>query len=137
MENEKDLSLRDLNSFYGSVYHHAIFGIGTNVKLTDGAMYVYQNGYAWFISDALIYIGSKLKNEEFLTIELKLNEDKTAKMIITDGNEKVLYTQKYEYTDAQREFKMFLTDNVLMLASEYWGGLKWIKKSLKKSLKKN
>jgi len=119
MENEIDLSLRDLSRFYGSEYYHALNVFGVSVNLTDGAKYVYDNGYSWFITDALIYSLMKLKNEEFLTIELKLNKDKTAEMIITDGNEKVLYTQKYEYTDAKREFKMFFTDNVLMLASEY------------------
>jgi len=117
--NKIDLSLRDLNRFYGSEYYHTLNIFGVSFNLTDGAKYVYENGYAWFIKDALIYTFMKLKNEEFLTIELKLGENKTAEMIITDGNEKVLYTQKYGYTDAKRSFKMFFTDNVLMLAGEY------------------
>jgi len=119
MENKIDLSLKDLSGFYGSEHYYALNVFGADVNLTDGARYVYNNGYSWFITDALIYALMKLKNEEFLTIELKLNKDKTAEMIITDGNENILYTQKYKYTDAQRGFKMFLTDNVLMLASEY------------------
>ena len=112
---EIDLELKELNYFFGTEQYHKGF---LGVNLTDGVFYVQENGYAWFISDVISVIKTKLKNEEFLSIKLNLNGNK-AEMSITDGNENVLYTQKYEWTDAKKELHFYFADNVLMLDSEY------------------
>ena len=112
-----DLELKELEMFRGTEQYHKGF---MGVKLTDGVAYVVNNGYSWLVSDFSVVAKMKpvLKAEEFLTVELKL-DGKTGKMVVTDGNEKTLYTQEYGYTSAKREFKMFYTDGVLMLAGEY------------------
>jgi len=114
-EHQDDLKLKELNQFIGTEYYHKGF---LNVNLTDGVFYVSNNGYNWFVCDCIAVIRTELKNEEFLTIELKIENGK-AKMMITDGNGKILYTQNYKSTNCKRNLKFFYTNNVLMLAQEY------------------
>ena len=109
-----DLELKDLDQFYGTQGYINVMGI----NVTDGVAYVMKNGYSWLITDSIAVIKMKLKQEPFLSIKLKLNGTK-AEMIITDGDCETLYTQKYEYTNAKTEIKMFCTNGVLMLCREY------------------
>ena len=118
MKEEVDLDLEMLPEFYGTQHYYNVMGI----LVTDGIKYIMENGYSWFVTDAIVLIKMKkrLKNQDFLSIRLKTDrEAKTAMMIIDDGNDKVLYKQKYTYTDAKRDLTLFYCDNVLMLASEY------------------
>jgi len=125
MEKQPDLELKALNQFYGTQQYYRYMG----VLLTDGIRYIMENGYSWFVTDAIAVIVAHpkirrhLQKEDFLTIKLKLNKDKdgytTADMIMEDGNHNRLYRQHYDITDAKRELKLFYTGNVLMLSSEY------------------
>lgn len=112
----EDLELKGLGQFIGTLEYHKAGFFKSN--LTDGIAYLMENGYSWFITDTLAVIELKFKDEEFLAINLKVKDSK-ADMIITDGNEKVLYKQHYNFTDAKRDLKLFYTNNVMMLASEY------------------
>lgn len=117
-QDEDDLELKDLEQFYGTVDYHNFMGS----KITDGVAYVAKNGYSWFISDFIVVakMKPKLKMEDFLVIDLKLNkQNKTAEMIVTDGNDNKLYTQKYKYTDAKRDLRFYYDNGVLMLSKEY------------------
>ena len=111
-----DLELKQLGQFYGSEKYHNVLG----ANVTDGVHYIMQNGYSWFVTDFLISarMKPKLKKQEFLSALLVL-KDKKAEMVVTDGNNNVLYTQKYEYTDAKKELQLFFVGNVLMLENEY------------------
>ena len=109
-----DLELTGLEQFTGTQNYYNVL----NVNVTDGVKYVMDNGYSWFVTDAISVIITDLKEQEFLSIDLVLDGDK-GKMVITDGNKNILYTQNYDYTDAKRELKLFFTDNVLMLNREY------------------
>lgn len=111
---EKDLELKQLGHFTGTQKYVNVMG----VNVTDGVEYIMENGYSWFVTDSIAVIKSELKDEEFLSISLKL-KDNTGEMIITDGNNKILYTQQYKYTDAKRDIKLFYCDNILMLNNEY------------------
>jgi len=125
MEKKPDLELKALDSYCGTQSYYRYMG----VLLTDGVKYLMENGYSWFVTDAIAVIVAHpkirrhLQEDDFLTIKLKLNKDEdgytTADMIITDGNDTQLYRQHYDLTDAKRELKLFYTGNVLMLASEY------------------
>jgi len=123
VRKEPDLELRDLSQYYGTLQYHNVM----NTKVTDGIIYIMQNGYSWFVTDALAVIKfppKKLKRylekDYFLSITLEL-KDGEATMKITDGNYNVLYQQHYTLTDAKRELKLFYDKrvNVLMLSSEY------------------
>ena len=125
--SEVDKELKDLRHFIGTEQYHKLPLFNTN--LTDGVAYVMKNGYSWFITDSLAVIETKLKDEEFLSVKLKLLKDNQAEMVITDGNDKVFYTQKYGYTDAKSEVDLYWTDNVFMVSSEYWSEVeKWKRK---------
>jgi hypothetical protein len=63
--------------------------MGANI--TDGAKYVMENGYSWFITDAIVVMKLKLKDQPFLSVKLKNLEGNKAKMVITDGNGHELY----------------------------------------------
>jgi hypothetical protein len=121
MQKQPDLELRHLEQFNGTDIYYRHMGI----LLTDGVRYLMENGYSWFVTDAIITIKLHpkirryLQEEDFLTIELKLTSEYEADMIITDGNDNELYRQHYDLTDAKRELKLFYTGNVLMLAQEY------------------
>ena len=112
----QDLKLKSLGQFIGTENYHKIW----NVNVTDGIKYVMDNGYSWFITDFIAVFLNKplLRNEGFLSIKLKI-EDNKAKMIVTDGNAKTLYTQEYEWTDAKIPLNLYCCDGVLMLSGEY------------------
>ena len=116
-ETIKDLTLKELDQFFGSENYYKILGY----NVTDGVFYVMQNGYSWFITDFLSLIVTNhkgLRNQEFLSINLKKDGNKWF-MIVTDGNENVLYKQKYLLTDAQKEINLYFCNGVLMLSNEY------------------
>ena len=113
----EDLELRDLDNYFSTEQYHRIF-LGTIA--TDGVIYIMQNGYSWFVTDAISVIKYKFAHEAFLTAELRVNkENSTADMVITDGNGHVMYKQHYMYTDAKRDLTLYYTSKVLMLGSEY------------------
>lgn len=129
-----DLELRDLDKYYGTEAYHSLKPLFTT-KMTDGVAYVYNNGYAWAITDSLALIEgakkqrrtekelSKLieyfnKGEDFLAIKLKL-KDKGAIITIEDGNNKVLHKQIYKITTAKRELTMYVVDGIILLSGEY------------------
>jgi hypothetical protein len=111
-----DLELKELDQFIGTEGYLGVMG----ANCTDGVAYVMRNGYSWFVTDfiAVAKTHEKVKTEEFVCVDLKLDGTK-AKMKVTDGNDNKLYEQDYDYTDAKRELKLFYTNNVLMLAREY------------------
>ena len=111
-----DLELRQLEQYHGTEQYHNMMG----VKITDGVKYIMEQGYGWLVTDFIVVAKLKpeLRTQEFLTVTLKLENNK-AEMIVTDGNEKTLYTQKYVLTDAKRNFTMYYEGDVLMLAGEY------------------
>lgn len=112
-----DLFLKELNYYTGSECYHNVL----NTNVTDGVAYVMKNGYSWFVTDALAVIkcDEKVKTEEFLAIKLKLLGETQAVMEISDGNNKVLYLQNYNYTTAKKELTLYFTNKVLLLSGEY------------------
>jgi len=114
-----DLSLKELAHYTGSEGYFDVMGF----KATDGIGYIMKNGYSWFVTDflavAMFKVKKEWKDEGFICIKLKINEDKSALMLVTDGNEKELYRQKYKWTNAENDLTLYLCDNVLLLAKEY------------------
>lgn len=114
---QPDLELKALGSFTGSLHYYNVLG----VFVTDGVKYIMENGYSWFVTDAIaaIKFNPRLRKEPFLVVKLANLRDYECDLIIEDGNYNVLYRQHYKFTDARRELKLFYSNNVLMLASEY------------------
>jgi hypothetical protein len=116
METQTDLELKALSQFYGTQHYYDVLG----VNVTDGVKYVMDNGYSWFVTDSIAVIRGvpKVRAEPFLVVKLKRVGKSEADLIIDDGNENVLHTQHYRYTDAKKDLKLYCEDNVLMLPSE-------------------
>jgi len=115
MAEKMDLELKALPHYHGTECYYDCWG----VRVTEGVKYIMDNGYSWFVTDALAVIKTKLAGQPFLSVKLKLPTDHEADLVIEDGNYNELYRQHYDFTDARRELTLFCTDNVLMLASEY------------------
>lgn len=117
----EDLELKDLGRFVGTQQYHSMGALFGNAVATDGVAYVMDNGYSWFVTDALAAIQSipTLRKEPFLVIRLHLTNTGECDMVIDDGNGNELFRQHYVATTAKRELKLYFTDNVMLLPSEY------------------
>lgn len=89
------------------------------ISYTQGVKEVMDKANAhWLVSDVLVIL-TALKRKDFTAIKLTV-EDNKAELSFTDGNRKVLYTQKYKYTDFPTgKWLFFYQNNVLMLNTEY------------------
>ena len=118
-------TLPDLGQFYGTegYFFNPLF---RSINYTDGVKYVSDNGAAWLITDILAHLAHnpKCKGQQFISAKITTNaKERTAKLVLTDGNDgpdSILDTQDYPITDLEvPEIKIFFTDGVLLLASEY------------------
>jgi hypothetical protein len=122
MTKSTKLTDTDLSQFTGTEnwYRH---GINRNVLFTYGAKYVADEGGAYWLLDAIAIAQRFEKNvaaEEFQVWKLKVNEDWTANLVCDDGNDNIVYTQHVAFTDFPLdEIKLYFTDNVILLPSEY------------------
>lgn len=117
----KETTLADLAQFTGTdKYYFDPFFKGINY--TQGVKYLRDNGANWLVVDTLAHIklNKKLqKSLDFLCIKF-CAKDKTGVLTIDDGNGKILIKKDISYTDFPNgEVKLFYTNAVLMLASEY------------------
>ena len=122
-----DLELKALNQFSGTQQYYRVLGF----NVTDGIHYIMENGYSYLVTDllAVCLVGVKgtrlrelARTGSFLVITYKVDREARTGIweIREDSDQPILYSQKYEYTNAKvEEVKMFLIDRVLMLAGEY------------------
>jgi hypothetical protein len=121
-QNQPDLELKGLSNFYGSEHYYRLMG---GINATDGVHYVMNNGYSYLVTDAIAVLRAhpKLKqyllHDDFVVIKLQRLPSNQALMLMEDGNGHELYRQAYVYSDAKVDLKLFYTNGVLLLASEY------------------
>jgi hypothetical protein len=117
-----------LSSFTGTeqYFYNPLF---KKINYTEGVRYFMQNaggGAYWFLTLVATEIIPKLENE-FYFIELTVNKDKTANIIVQlDKGEPILYEKNLEYTDcppSDEPYKFCLDYGreltILCLLSEY------------------
>lgn len=119
-----DLYLKELSHYSNgtdNIYRDRL----TRIKYSDGVKYIAENGYAWFVSDALavIKLKPKVRTESFLTVKLNLCTSNKASLTIDDGGKngespKILHHQHYDWTDAKVNIELFYENGLLMLPSE-------------------
>ena len=74
----------------------------------------------WLISDIAVIAKLQLKEEEFLTIIIEVDDEHNAVVYYDDGNGNILFKQEYDYTDfSVGSLKLFYSYGVLMIPSEY------------------
>jgi hypothetical protein len=87
---------------------------------TDGVQYFAETaGCFWFLDIVATEVYPLTKKEPFLAINM-LVEDGQAKIAVEDGDLGLLFSKHIAHTDCPSGlYEFFLTDNVLMLTSEY------------------
>lgn len=116
----------DLSQFIGTSSYYPSCLFAPKMVHTDGVQYFAENagnGAYWFLDIVATEIFPMLKKEPFICVNLIVgsNQDNNNAMIYAeDGDCEVIFKKVIEYTDCPvGEYKFFLTDNVLMLTSEY------------------
>ena len=108
----------NLEQFTGTQYYHKL----TIYPLlaTDGVKYFADKAKAyWLINDISAVMLYRLKEQPFVVVKA-ISKNKQANVIYEDGNYNKLHSEFYEFTDLfEGEWKFFITDNVIMLPSEY------------------
>jgi len=126
----------ELGHYYGTQEYHSLKPLFHTVA-TDGVKYVMDNGYSWFITDSVAVIetpkeipklAKHLAEDNFLSVVLDATDKDDIKMIIGDGNDNILYTQKYDFIIADYDLpndklELFWVNDgsraVYMLTGEY------------------
>jgi hypothetical protein len=92
------------------------------MKYTDGVQTFAENaggGAYWFLDIIGTELRELARKEEFISITLLSNLGK-GRIFADDGNGTPLYNLSLEYTDCPTgDYHFYLTNNVLMLTSEY------------------
>lgn len=97
-------------------YYRYMFGM----LFTDGIKALCDKFECWWFLDIVCSYQPYLKEEAFQVWSLGVNEDGTATVICTDGNDKVLKSQSIPYTDFKaKEATVWFADGVILLPSEY------------------
>jgi hypothetical protein len=101
-------------------YRHPLFG---KFLYTDGVQYLAKEAGAYWLIDLIFgfqHDQANLKNEEFQTWDLSIEENQTATLTCGDGNDNILFTHRLDYTDFPLDkIRLFFSYNVLLLPSEW------------------
>jgi hypothetical protein len=110
----------DLSQFTGTEAYHRTFLFNPNLVHTDGVQYFAETaGCYWFLDIIATEVYPLTKTEPFISIKL-IVADGHAQITAEDGNCEPLFIKEIAHTDCpQGLYQFFLTDNVLMLTSEY------------------
>lgn len=118
MTTETNL-VADLRQFTGTTQYY-IQPLYRWMKYTDGVHhFVEKAGAYWFLNIVGTELHDLAKKEEFMTVDLIVRDD-NAEILVTDGNDTVLWKRKPIYTDCPTgTYRFFLQHNVFMLNWEY------------------
>ena len=111
-------ALKDLNYYIGTEAYHRLTMLAP-IVCTDGVAYVAQEAGFWLV-DAIASYQHELKHVPFQFWKLSVT-DNSAVLTCTNGDDdKAIVVQKIPFTDFPLpSIEFYLTDNVLMLPSEY------------------
>lgn len=116
---EQGLFEKELSQFVGTETWYKI--PLADLYYTDGIKHLVDRAACWWlVTDIAAYqMVPKVKAEEFQTWILTVEKEKGT-LRCEDGNENVVFKRSVGYTTFPLpEIKLFLTDEVLMLPSEY------------------
>ena len=117
----KTLTKSDLADFTGTeqIWRH---GLVRHVVYTDGVQHVAEAGEAYWLIDkvACAQLEEHVRAHEFQLWTLTVKEDLSANLVCTDGNGTTVSTEHIGYTDFPLpELKLYVTNNTILLPSEY------------------
>ena len=122
----KDLTEHDLGQFIGTEQWCKV-GIVPSITYTDGVKYMAEHGGAYWLIDEIALANrfdKKVMREPFQVWVLKVTGN-SAVLTCDDGGKndrasRVVMRKTIEFTDFPLpEIKLYFTDNVILLPSEY------------------
>lgn len=117
-EKEKRKFISDLNAHHCTTAYYRYM----TIMLTDGVKFLCEKGECFWFADLIAshQFNEKVKHEEFQVYKLDVNEDQSALITITDGNDKVLDTQSLDFTDFPLDtMTVWCVGRVALLPHEY------------------
>lgn len=120
METQTVKKTIDLSQFYGTESYHRTNLFTPKLVHTDGVQYFAdQAGAYWFLDIVATEVYPLTKKEPFLSIKMVVVNG-SAQITVEDGDCEPLFIKEIAHTDCpQGLYEFFLTDDVLMLTSEY------------------
>jgi hypothetical protein len=117
----KTLTKCDLAHFTGTeqIWRH---GLVRHIVYTDGVQHVAEAGDAYWLVDkvACAQLEAHVRCQEFQLWTLTVKADLSADLVCTDGNGNTIATEQISYTDFPLpELKLYVTNNTILLPSEY------------------
>ena len=117
----KTLTESDLRQFIGTEQYYR-YPLTRDIVYTDGVRYMADHGGAYWLIDEIALAQTfeeKVKAEPFQSWKLTV-KDHTADLVCEDGDYNVVYRKHIPFTDFPLpEIQFFVTNNVIMLTSEY------------------
>lgn len=121
-EKNNHFTKSDLRQFTGTEqwYRHPLV---RSVLFTDGAKYVADTAGAYWLLDEIAFAqkgNKRVAAENFQLWRLKVDPDQAATLTCDDGNGRVVFSKRLDYTDFPLdEITFYFTNNVILLPSEY------------------
>ncbi len=100
-------------------YKHCLL---KNITYTEGVKYLAETAGAYWLIDEIAFgqVEKRIADEAFQLWTLKVDKQQAATLTCEDGNGIVVHEKLIEYTDFPLvEIKLYYTNNVIMLPSEY------------------
>lgn len=121
-EKSKAEMIEELESglpyFTGTTQYYRLY---PNLMLTDGAKFLAETANCYWLMDiiASVQLIPEVKKESFQVYDLKVNEDGLAVVTCGDGNDNEVYRQDVETDFPLDHQRLYYTNDVVMLPSEY------------------
>lgn len=114
-------TLEELEQFSGTERYYRSSMFTKDIVHTDGVQFIAERGAAWIIDVIVSHqIYPKVKREEFQVWEFHVPEDKTCRVICTDGNEHVVTSQIIPFTDLPFTLKVWLEYGSIDMVNPIW-----------------
>ena len=115
------LSEGDLAGFTGTTqwFRHPTV---QSVLYTEGIQYLAEQGKCYWLIDEIAFAQHipEVARKQFQQWTLKVEENRSAILTCDDGNLKIVFTKRIDYTDFPlKQIQLFFSDNVLLLPSEW------------------
>lgn len=108
---------KELEQFSGTNKYHKITILP--LLATDGIKYFADKTKTYWLFNDIAVIYYETGKHPFLSINV-ISKYNKCKIIYDDGNNNIIHSQKYHFTDLpEGRWKFFLCNNTIMLPNEY------------------
>jgi hypothetical protein len=91
---------------------------GRRFAYTDGVKFCRDHGCNWLVVAVLSHL-PKHRNEDFIVAEFAKDEGNSGTLRLTDGNDRLLAEQRFDYADAPCDLTFYFENGVLLLSREH------------------